>query len=627
MNRRLIISLVLVVFLAGVAFWGCRQGPQASADFYNIRKINLRMVDKTHMLDLARAALEGKSLPKDKDRYPIVYNDEPRGVFLTLVRPNQPALTAFGFADSIFDAIRQAAPILQSLAEREDIDKLKLRVDVLDESTDQKQRTLSKKWSIDISRYGLIFETNPVAAFMPHELRDWGIITKKNKYSYVSMKKLIRHRKLGRVLYDQLAEEARPFYARFTVISFMEQDGSDEPLLLYRNNRLDGFEPTPERLYEAIDAAGHYLTDAVKDDGTFKYLYFPHYHKYSKSYNQLRHGGTVFSMVQIYEVTKDPELLEAIKRALGYLQRVSEPPDENDRKTYDWLAVTHEKRRYSKLGGSGLALLAFGKYTEVTGDTQYMDLMRAYGRFIEYMQYENGDVRMRYYHRAQDKNKKTEPVLYYPGEAFYGLAQLYKLDNQNPRWLKVAEKGLDYIADVRDVHKTSNNVPHDHWLMYAINEWYRVKPKENHLRHANKVVDAMMSRFIFKSKQPDYVGGYYSRPQTTPAACRLEGTAAMYKLAQFLNDKKQQERLYRACALGATFLMRNQYNTINTMFFKNPDQALGGYQASYWNPEIQIDFVQHSTSAVIATREMIMEKQKQEQGEQEEAPADQEEAA
>ncbi len=608
MKLRKVIGLLLVFILFSSLFGACRSTSPAGADFYNIRRISLRDMDKTYLLQMARAELTDGVFKHDEETYPLMYARESRGVFITLVRPHEAALTSFAMGDTIAKAVKQAAVEMKRLAVREDVNALKLRLDVIDESTDEKSRELGKRWSIDISRIGLIFQTDPVVAFLPQELRDWSVVDKKNRYSAKMMKRLIKHRALGRVLNDQFTSDKVVSFAQFTSISFME--GKDNALLpLYRQNRLDGFDATPERLLEAITAAGNYLKQAVLPDGKFEYLYFPQTSKVSRSYNELRHAGTVFSMMQIYEVNQDPELLEAAKRALGYLQRMSQGPDENDSKKYDWLAITHPEGKYAKLGGSGLALLAFAKYTQVTGDRQYMDLMRAFGRFVEYMVQPNGDVQMRYYHRPQDKDKVTKPVLYYPGEAFFGLAELYKLDDNNPRWQKVAERGIDFIADVRDKDRTPANVEHDHWMMYAINEWYRVKPKENHLMQMRKVTDAMMSKFIFRSEYPDYVGGYMKTPRTTQSACRLEGTAAVYKLAEYNGDTAQMDRLYKALVPGATFLMRNQYNEINTMFFNNPEKVIGGYQADYWNPEIQIDYVQHSTSALIAIRDIIMRRQ------------------
>jgi len=612
MNRRKYIALVVAVLAVAVTVWlaGCHGGrSQGKGNFYNIRKIDLRLVDKKHVLQIARQALRGESISKDEDRYPLIYNDEPRGVFLTLARPNEPALTGFGFGSSIYDATLRAADVLRRLSSGEDIEKLRLRVDVMDESTDEQDHDLGKKWSasaLDISLYGIIFDTNPAAAFLPQELRDSGVIGKEGKYSKNAMHRLIKQRSLGKALYSQLDEKQTVRYATFTAVSFMES-GGDQPLLLFRGHLAEDYEATPDRLLTAIRAAGTYLKKAVRQDGRFDYLYFPQTSHLSKGYNELRHAGTLFSMGQIYQITKDPDLLAAIKRGLAYLDKISLGPAPEEGPV-DFRAVAEPTELYSKLGGTGLALLAYGEYTQVAGDQQYVELMRAYGRFVEFMQKPDGDMRMRYWRRPEDKNKPEHKVLYYPGEAFFGMSKLYWLDNRNERWKKVALRGLDFIADQRDAATPTDKLEHDHWLMYAINEWYRVQPQKNLLDHAYRLTDAMLGRFNFQAKYPDFVGGFFNRPASTAAATRLEGLAAVYRLAQHVGDKKQMDRLYEALRLGASFLMRNQYDEINTMFFQNPEKAFGGYMGSFWSPEIQIDYVQHATSALVVIREIIMER-------------------
>ncbi len=615
MHRRCFSSaiaiLLIVVVLAGFAL-SCGGRSQGKGNFYNLRKLDLRQVDKKHVLEVARNSLLGKPVSNEAERFPVLYNNEPRGVFLTLVRPNEAALTAFGFGDSVIDATKRAADVLRRLAEGEDLAKLKLRIDIVDESTDEQEIALDKKMGGrgDFSLRGIIFDTNPMAAFLPTELRDWGVVDKKAGYRAVQMRKLLKQRKLGRVLNEQLDENKKVRSAYFTTISFLEGEGG-EPVALFRGNLLEGFDPTPDRLLTAIRAAGEYLKQAVREDGSFVYLYYPQTSHASKSYNELRHAGTTFAMCQIYEITKDPALLAAIKRALAYLDKTSLGPDPADAGRVDFRAVAEPQRLYSKLGGTGLALLAFGKYTEVTGDQQYLELMRAYGRFIEFMQESNGDMRMRYWRSAGEKERDVEDVLYYPGEAFFGLAKLYGLDGRNERWKKVAIKGIDFIVNTRDANLPTNKLEPDHWLMYAINEWYRVQPQSNHLAHAKRLVDGMLANFNARPKYPDFAGGFSERPQTTPTACRLEGLAAIYRLAEHIGDAEEMKRIYDVLGLGASFLMRNQYNSVNTMFFQNPEKAIGGYMMSYWAPEIQIDFVQHSTSALIGIREVLMKRAQQ----------------
>jgi hypothetical protein len=582
-------------------------GKPAGKEFYNVRRLPLTDAEKGHVLEVARADLSGRASADDADRFQNVYENEPRGVFLTLARPNQPALTAYGWGQSVRAAIKDAAANLKRLAESEDIGALNLRADVMDETTDEKELEVAEKWSFNVATEGVIFGTTPTLALLPQELRDWGVVDKKGKFNKTQFRKLLKHRGAGRAVRDAIEDAMTVPYAKMTVISFMEGEGG-KVIPLRRGNRTTGFEPTVDNLTRAITAAGDYLARGMKEDGAFDYLYLPHQHTSSTSYNELRHGGTIYAMTQIYDVTKDPKLLAAIERGLGWLREHTRGPNAQDRDNVPWLALYDRHFRYAKLGGAGLSLLAFGRHAIVTGDRQNLPLMNGLAKFIETMIEPNGDVRMRHYPDPEDADKEDKDVLYYPGEAFYGLATLHALDN-NLRWIELAAKGIDYIADVRDAKLADSQIPPDHWIAYAINEVHKYKPKANHVAHGWRIFNNMDAKFIDEGKDEDYVGSYQKDTGSVAAACRLEATGALYRLAQQLGDQERMDRFYAVLLKGSTYLMRNQFNEINTMFFADPLKPRGGIMFSFSNPEIQIDFVQHAVSALHQTRAIRLERE------------------
>ncbi len=604
---RILLVLALCTMLVAAA---CEKTTiPTDIDLFDIEKVRLNPEEKQFVLDSAKALVRGEKPKADDNRFPVLNNPEPSGVFISISRPSHRALTGFGVAYSIQKALANAAADLTPRTKGMDFSKSRVRVDIINDVGSLKERRLNKKYRPDTTLKGIIFDTKPRAAFLGQELRDYGVfskVAKRRRYQAKQMSALIRSRKLDSALHDQLDKGSDVRAAYFKTISIIEAtDG--KYLDLYRGNLLEGFESTPERLTEAINAAGDYLKLAVKSDGEFEYRYHPETDSLADAYNLLRHGGTTFAMGQIYEINKDPELLESIKRALGYLERVSMGPDANDSKTYDWKAVANQEHLYAKLGGSGLALLAFGTYTTATGDMQYLPLMKSYGRFIEYMQEENGHMQQRYWHRPEDKGRQTKPVLYYPGEAFFGLGKLYEI-TKNPRWMKVVDKGVDYIANIRDADTVTNKLQHDHWLMYAINEMNKFKVKDNHTKHARRVMDAMMGKFIYESKYPDFVGGFYKKPKATSVSCRMEGMAAQYQMAVRMGDQEWADTIYEALKKGGMFLMRNQYNETNTIFFPNPNKTIGCYMASFWEQNCQIDTTQHSTSALVSIRKIMLER-------------------
>ncbi|MDP8222367.1 MAG: hypothetical protein P9L99_03335 [Candidatus Lernaella stagnicola] len=601
-------KLLLIVLIATVWLVGCaKTGP---GDLPDYKRIKLNAADKRYTLALARHYVTGTEAPAGgKREFANVHKKSPRGVFLSVARPDDAALTAFGMGSSAAGAIKDAAAKLKKLGRDENWATHRLRLDVVERTHRVQQKKLDDGVRFDYSKEGLIFATNPPIALLPQELRDYGIMDRKKRFRYRNFKRLARQRGIPSDLRKQIDVKEPIKFAEIPLISFME-NGKGGMIPLRRGNRIDGFEPTEENLLAAINGVGNYLKNAVKDDGSFEYMYYPQTDSLARSYNELRHAGTTFSMIQVYEINKDPELLESAKRALGWLERHTRGPDPEDSKKFDWKGLNNNKFQYAKLGGSGLSMLAFGWYTRATGDMQYLPLMQGYARFADYMMKPDGDVRMRYYYAPKDKDKKVKPVLYYPGEAFFGLATLYSIDG-NKRWIDVGAKGVDFIADVRDKKKPDSGIPHDHWLAYAINRIHEVKPQQNHVDHAWRIFAAMDARFNRDNKDPDFNGGYYTSRtmlSSVSAACRLEATGALYRLAERLGDKAKTDEFFDVLQLGSSFLMRLQYNDINTMFFENPQKPQGGIGFGFWTPDIQIDYVQHSVSALIETYRITRER-------------------
>jgi hypothetical protein len=598
MARKLAIACLIMVVTAGCGCWG------VSYDFYNIRKIGLDDMERQHAVDLARAYLTKTTPPpEDLDRYKDIYAREVRGVFISAIRDNQAALTAFALGESIEAALKSAAANLRRMAANEDLNKLRLRVDVIDETTDEKSRNIRKDWGTDFSKEGLIFATEPPLAMLPQEIRDWRVIDEDGDYSYSQLKKLLKARNIGRDVRNQIRESVEIAYARFTVVSFME-DETGKLTTLWRGNRARGYEVSAESLATTLKAASGYIVGAVKDDGAFEYKYDPRLSRDLSSYNERFHAGTTYAMLVAYKETGDAKLLEAAKRALGWMQENSLPPKAEDRDKLQWRALANSKLDHAKLGGSGAALVAFSEYTRQTGDKQYLPLMRDYAAFIEWLTGADGLMRTKYFFKSDADAKYSTAEGYYPGEAIAGLVALYGVD-PDPRWLELAIKGVTFIAEVRDKSVPDTRLLQDFWMVHAIHALQQVAPEKAHVDYAWRVFKAIAYHFNDVNNETDLVGSFDKKPSMSGTARCLAALTLLHDLGRATANEEHRNQLVNMLTKGAAFVRRNQYDAVNTIFFNHPSKARGGFMYSFWDPMIQIDGYQYGALTLINTSHIL----------------------
>ena len=325
----------------------------------------------------------------------------------------------------------------------------------------------------------------------------------------------------------------------------------------------------------------------------FTYIYHPDTDKKSnEEYNILRHAGTIYAMMSIYNQTHNPRLLFSAENAIDYLVNQIHSFNRTQCVVYNSLI---------KLGGTALSLLALSEYTIVTGNQQYISLMKNLGKYLVFSQKENGKF---IHYRTSD----THEILpyqseYYPGEAIFSLSKLYSIDN-NQSWLTAAQKNADYLIYERDKNVSILNLTHDHWLLLALNQINHYQNNPVYTNHAVNITKSILihqrNDITRQSEKEEWVGSYYTPPSSTPTATRSEGLLAAYQL---LNDNHYNEtflqKILYAVNLSIHFQLSLQYTEDDTFRFPAPSLAIGGFKESTDDQSIRIDYVQHNICSIL----------------------------
>lgn len=448
---------------------------------------------------------------------------------------------------------------------------------------------------------GLMFNKDLSIAFLPEEVEAYKMIENRKiqpehifnafeKHFLLSEQKLVK---------NFLSSKFMNVYRFRTDSWFIDEK---EYLPLYKGKRVYE-ELTPENLWQSIELTkDNYFRQCVNPQGKFVYIYNPEYSHVPNKYNILRHAGTTYSMLETYEMMPDKGLMTAIKRAIKYLLTKVEDTTINGKKAQ----VVIEKDA-AKLGGNGLSVVALAKYTEITGDKQYLPLMQNMATWMGELQDETGKfaVHKQIFSTGEDSGFVSH---YYPGEAILALCRLYQID-KNEKWLDLAENEATYLITERDAEATLDTIAHDHWLLYGLNDLYRERPKEIYLKHSFFIAEAIIKaqRTDTTKFKPEWIGSFdsHSYPASTPAACRSEGLGAAYRLAYDHGYHEEAELYKKTMETSIKFQLYLQLKPESVMYYRNKRFCLGAVHPSLNKYELRNDYTQHNISSFISYYNMI----------------------
>jgi uncharacterized protein YyaL (SSP411 family) len=347
----------------------------------------------------------------------------------------------------------------------------------------------------------------------------------------------------------------------------------------------------------AARAGGNYLINHLYADGSFVYEYDPLTRTESNAYNMLRHAGTAYSLFELYGATGSERYAEAGEHALTYLDAQLVPCPTVA------AALCVLENNEIKLGGNGLAVLAMATEIHTTQNATRLSTAQALAEYIVGTQSASGEFRA---HKTDGDGVVSDFISgYYPGEAIFALARLYAIDG-NERWIDSAHRGAEWLITVRDAGKDIDELEHDHWLLYGLRELYAHTPNELYLEHARTLTDAIADAQHPSTssgqvqENPDWAGGFYNPPRSTPTATRSEGLSAAYDIFVMAGDTEYAQRAYETMERAVAFQLQTQFSRRDLSRLDTDPRAAGGFHESLTEYTIRIDYVQHNISALLA---------------------------
>lgn len=364
---------------------------------------------------------------------------------------------------------------------------------------------------------------------------------------------------------------------------------------------------------EAIARGAFYLVNKIKADGSFIYRENTNPKvKVKTKYNVLRHLGTMYSLNMVNEFKPGLVNIDHLKSTAQWIMKNTYEDIDKDKAAF-WTSEKISNSRGApkqiKLGALGLGLIALCPiYKELGEDIITLEKLKKVGNTIIFMQKEDGSFFSKMYEKNVMEEKWTS--LYYPGEAAFGLVELFKVSN-DLKYLKSAIKTLKYLHMRRKRQKLSKVEP-DHWALIATSKVLEIEVKDMDLskerswliEHATKVMNRILTDQIADSHPAmmKFNHGFHKQGNTTPTSTRLEGLLAMYPHL----SGEYKKNLAKSISQAVTWLKEAQLKegfhkgawTRSVAKFKGKGRWIRKHNKRAG--EIRIDYVQHALSALIS---------------------------
>ncbi len=410
---------------------------------------------------------------------------------------------------------------------------------------------------------------------------------------------------------------------RFRAEEYIEPAGEQRSAAL---PIIGGTPPGPPVSKDAFAAAaragGDYLLRHLDASGHFDYEYYTveDSRPMGDGYSVPRHAGAASFLSQLYALDRDPRVRAGAERALDALAQMRPEGCDGER-----ICVGEARDTTVDIGSSALSIVAAAEYVRTTGDHRYDAFTRGLTEFVLSMQKASGDFCHLYQPRTKTRDEQTQ-LLYYSGEAAYGLAKLLALgaakdDPQTTRVAGALDHALEYLCETSyDNLAGQFYVGEDHWTCMALDAgWDYLAParRERYARFCDGFGD-FLRRSQFRAgealvrAQPQLEGAYGMiaalAPHATPVGSRSETTISIWRIARRRGLPELDWRVAhpREQVLdGMRFLLAHQIRDDSAYLMPNPEAARGGFLQSDVDRYIRIDFIQHGCSALLRAIEML----------------------
>jgi len=324
---------------------------------------------------------------------------------------------------------------------------------------------------------------------------------------------------------------------------------------------------------EVIVGASEYLVSLIEESGRFTYGYFPIFNAKIEGYNILRHTSTLWSILNLYRMSGDDNLIPKLEKAISYIDDFIEFNDET-------AFLVEKESNEVKLGGNGVAIIMYTEYMDVLKSDKYVEIVKKLANGILKLQYpETG----KYYHvlNYPDYTGKEEyRTVYYDGEATFALARAYSY-TKDKRFLDGACAAVEnFIREDYIQHR-------DHWVAYSLLEVTKYVKDVRYYEFAlQNIARNLKGIYHRETSFHTYLEMLMTGWQTYQRAIK-EGVQSEY--IENYDPTYFAQTIYHR----ARHMLNGYFFPEYAMYMKSPGTVIGSFHVRHHNYRVRIDDIQH----------------------------------
>lgn len=379
--------------------------------------------------------------------------------------------------------------------------------------------------------------------------------------------------------------------------------------------------------------AAKFLAAHMKEDGAFFSAFDPRSGaSNADNYDMRRHCEAAIALIELLGATKDESLKDAVDLAVSRIIGSCKSDGQEDR---HFLLIRDAQDR-GDLGASACAAIALALYSSTTEGHSEDAILSGLLDFLVFMQTFEGDFRPAW--PLPEDGGKFSLVSPFLGQAVCALIEGARRFPQNAGYQKAIRRSSGLMLARPDDLMTNKAPAEDAWTLRALVElsrYYRShqvqgKNPDDFLQIGVRLAGGLAARQYYPKDAyfPDQVGGFrvaavrlegkdQGLPASQPAIERrlsIEPTAlvtagGLEGMARVEAERARRgqpiELLSYSVRTASDFLVREQYDAINSFYFPKPDQAVGGVRFSIDDPVIHLETMALFIRALTVSAEVI----------------------